>query len=254
MQMVFILIAAFVAVAAAIRGTWSPCGLSMLSSITPVAERARGHRYGATAAWFIAGAIVGGATLGAVAAGAALLLEMLNPRDELLLSIAALSALLAAWVDAGVFGVRPPFLHRQVNETWLRGFRSWVYGGGFGWQIGAGVTTYIMTTAVLLTALLAALSMSPITAMGLCILFGATRGAAVLLSAKADTTAAVASLHRRLEQLDAPMRHALIATQAIAASALAAITWGLLAGLVALLVAAAPIELTSRIAARHRTA
>jgi len=37
-----------VALAAAVRSTWSPCGLSMLSTVTPVAERARGHRYGAT--------------------------------------------------------------------------------------------------------------------------------------------------------------------------------------------------------------
>src|SRR5262245_28638289 len=45
-----------VAVAAAVRSTWSPCGLSMLSSITPFGERSRGHRYSVTAAWFVVGA------------------------------------------------------------------------------------------------------------------------------------------------------------------------------------------------------
>ena len=45
-----------VAVAAAARSTWSPCGLSMLSSITPLAERSRGHRFGVTATWFVLGA------------------------------------------------------------------------------------------------------------------------------------------------------------------------------------------------------
>ncbi len=49
------LAAVVVAVAAAGRSTWSPCGLSMLSTITPLGERARGHRWGATAAWFVAG-------------------------------------------------------------------------------------------------------------------------------------------------------------------------------------------------------
>jgi len=34
-----------VAISAAARSTWSPCGLSMLSSLTPLAERGRGHRY-----------------------------------------------------------------------------------------------------------------------------------------------------------------------------------------------------------------
>ncbi len=39
------LAAAAVAVVAAARSTWSPCGVSMLATITPLAERARGHRY-----------------------------------------------------------------------------------------------------------------------------------------------------------------------------------------------------------------
>ncbi len=45
---------AVIAIAAAARSTWSPCGLSMLSTITPLAERSRGHRFGVTASWFIA--------------------------------------------------------------------------------------------------------------------------------------------------------------------------------------------------------
>jgi hypothetical protein len=43
--------ALFVAVVAALRGTWSPCGLSMLSSLNPVSERSRGHRFWGTAVW-----------------------------------------------------------------------------------------------------------------------------------------------------------------------------------------------------------
>src|SRR4051812_44691871 len=42
-----------VAVAAAVRSTWSPCGQSMLSQLTPVGEASRGYRYRTTAAWFI---------------------------------------------------------------------------------------------------------------------------------------------------------------------------------------------------------
>ena len=66
-----------VALVAAARSTWSPCGLSMLSTITPLGESARGHRWGATASWFVVGAVAGGATLGlaigALAAGVGLL-------------------------------------------------------------------------------------------------------------------------------------------------------------------------------------
>ena len=57
-----------IALAAAVRSTWSPCGLSMLSQITPVAEAGRHQRFGRTAAWFVAGAVLGGLTLGGAAA------------------------------------------------------------------------------------------------------------------------------------------------------------------------------------------
>src|SRR3954471_10362043 len=57
-----------VACVAAVRGAWSPCGLSVLSSLNPVSERARGHRFWATAAWYVAGAALGGALLGAACA------------------------------------------------------------------------------------------------------------------------------------------------------------------------------------------
>jgi hypothetical protein len=55
-----------IAIAAAIRSTWSPCGQSVLSQITPFGERARGHRFGATAGWYILGAVVGAVGTGAV--------------------------------------------------------------------------------------------------------------------------------------------------------------------------------------------
>jgi hypothetical protein len=61
-------LACLVAAAAAVRSTWSPCGLSMLSTITPVSERSKGHSYRSTAAWFVAGATAGGCTLGGVMA------------------------------------------------------------------------------------------------------------------------------------------------------------------------------------------
>ena len=51
-----IALAAITAVGSAIRSTWSPCGLSMLSTITPLAERSRGRRWGLTATWFLLGA------------------------------------------------------------------------------------------------------------------------------------------------------------------------------------------------------
>ena len=138
LSLLLVVLALLVAVAAAVRSTWSPCGLSMLSTITPFGERAKGHRYGATATWFILGATVGGLALGAgrrrtgrpscrppVATAAAIAAA----------AMVATSATLVS--DTGLAGFRVPAHYRQVNERWLDAYRPWVYGAGFGFQIGS---------------------------------------------------------------------------------------------------------------------
>ena len=55
-----------------------------------------------------------------------------------------------------------PIHRRQVNERWLDQYRSWVYGSGFGWQIGNGLSTYITTAAVYLMVVLGALTAAPV--------------------------------------------------------------------------------------------
>src|SRR5688572_18607554 len=185
------------AVAAAVRSTWSPCGLSMLSTVTPIAERGRGHRFWVTATWFVVGSLLGGACLGGLAALGALALAPLSTTAAL--AVAGGLALVGALIDAGVAGVRPPFFKRQLDDAWLDRYRGWVYGLGFGWQIGVGFATYIMTTAVPVTALLAALTGSPPIALAVGLAFGLVRGLAILGSAPATTPAALARLHRRFE-------------------------------------------------------
>ncbi len=209
-------LAAVVAVAAAVRSTWSPCGLSMLSTITPFAERSRGHRYAITAAWFVAGSVLGGLTLGAVAAGlgAAVAATGVSANSAWLAGTVALAAGVTAAVDADVFGKVIPIWRRQVDDQWLARYRSWVYGIGFGWQIGVGVATYIMTAAVFLLVLIAATSASPGDALALCGLFGLARGLAVLLTAKADTPARLRALHQRFDAAGPAVRVAVIAVQA----------------------------------------
>ena len=152
--------------AAAARSTWSPCGVSMLATVTPLAERGRGHRYRSTAAWFIAGGTAGGATLGLVMAALALGVRAADPSALALVAVVACAvAVVAAASDTRLGGFRLPFHSRQVNERWLDQFRPWVYGAGFGWQIGAGLVTYIKTAALYLMIALAALTASPATAL-----------------------------------------------------------------------------------------
>lgn len=247
--MALIVLASVVAVAAALRSTWSPCGLSMLSTITPLTERARGHRWGVTVTWFVLGAVVGGTTLGLLTAGLALgAAALFTPTGAL--AAAALVAATCALVDEGALGRRPPFLKRQVDDAWLRTYRPWVYGVGFGWQIGAGVTTYIMTAAVFATIALAALTGSPATALAICTLFGLSRGLVVLLGARLDSPAAMARFHQRFDALEAPVRHGVAAVQAVVAVVAAGLAAGpLAAGGLAAVVAVA-VALARRVPRR----
>ncbi len=99
-----------------------------------------------------------------------------------------------------------------------------MYGVGFGWQIGVGVATYIMTAAVFLVVLMAAMSLNPVDAVVLCGWFGVARGLAVLLTAKADTPARLRALHHRFDTLGPAVRVAVIAVQAgVALAALAVV-------------------------------
>jgi len=251
---VVVVLALVAAAAAAVRSTWSPCGLSMLSTITPMAERARGHRFGVTATWFVLGAGVGGATLGGLFALGAAGVDALDPSTSTVLGCAAALAALAGLVDAGAFGRRPPFFRRQVDDAWLSNYRAWVYGSGFGWQIGVGLATYIMTAAVVLTAALAALTGSPITAMGIGIAFGLARGVAVLLGARLRSPAALGALHQRLDALETPVRWAVVAVQIGVAVIAAVAAWGPLAAAGVLVVGALALALGLPLGLRARSA
>jgi hypothetical protein len=218
MSALLVALAVACAAVAAARSTWSPCGLSMLSTITPMGERARRYSYGGTAAWFVLGAIAGGATLGLGAAGLAALVGTLDLDATTTLGIVAVLALVAAASDAQVGGFKLPGHTRQVNEVWLDRYRSWVYGAGFGWQIGVGLATFIVTAAVYLLIAMAALTGSPVVAFALCTGFGFLRGLAVLLSRSATTTTQLQALHRRIAALSAPSRAATIAALLVIAA------------------------------------
>lgn len=228
MTLLFLFLGLLVGVAAAARSTWSPCGLSMLSSITPFGERARGHRYGVTAAWFVLGAAAGGATLGGLgAAGAAVVSAAgLVGHPGVLAGVAAGLAAVAAGVDAGLFGEVLPLLRRQVDDGWLARYRPWVYGVGFGWQIGTGLATYLMTAGVLLIGFLAVASGSPAAAVVIGTGFGLARGLTVLLTARAGDPARLRDLHRRLDAAGPAVRWAVVGVQAGAALALGLVAGG----------------------------
>ena len=107
----------------------------MLTSISPLGERARGNRWSVTVLWLGLGAVAGGAAVGA--------------------ALGALGQISVGGMWAAMSGsccwpwpapARRPGTCRvggspavaSVNEDWLVAYRSWVYGAGFGVQLGAG--------------------------------------------------------------------------------------------------------------------
>ena len=231
-----------VAIIAAIRSIWSPCGLSMLSTITPVAEAGRGHSFRSTSTWFVIGSVAGGLTLGTLMAGIAKLVAGLGTTPAQRLWIVALGALLAASSDGRLAGFHITGHDRQVNERWLDRYRSWVYGAGFGWQIGVGLATYVMTSALYLVILIGGLTADPVVAIAVGALFGLVRGLAVYLATGLDSTGRLLSFHSKFESLREPVRQAtilimaVVSVAAVAASGAAATIVGAVATLAAWIV------------------
>jgi sulfite exporter TauE/SafE len=131
----------------------------MLASINPLGERARNQRWGVTYAWYLVGSVAGGATVGGVAglAGAGLH-RLVQPAAGVIAALVIVACVAALAVDLHVGRLRAPTTRRQVNENWLGKYRGWVYGLGFGYQLGLGVVTVVTTASVYLTIVLAFLT------------------------------------------------------------------------------------------------
>jgi hypothetical protein len=184
----------------------------MLSTITPIAERARSHRYWRSAAWFLAGATLGGATLGTVMACGVLLSRAASVAPAARIGVAATATAFCLAADARLFGLRLPERPRQVDATWVTRFRPWAYAGGFGWQLGTGVTTYVMTNATYALILVGMVALPPATALEVGVVYGVCRGATILVGAPATSPGRLQALHRWLATSD---RASVAATMAV---------------------------------------
>ena len=167
----------------------------MLTSISPLGERARGNRWWLTVSWLALGAVLGGAAVGVAlgALGQALAGSLDDGVRLVLLAGACVAA--AAWDMSG----RQLPGRRQVNEDWLVAYRSWVYGAGFGLQLGAAVATVVNTALVPLLMLAALLAGELAAGLVIGAAFGAARGASMALSSRVRTADDLRQLHRRLD-------------------------------------------------------
>ena len=188
----------------------------MLASITPLGERARGSRWGVTVAFFAAGSVVAAVAVGALA-GELGRLTWPGPsgrwEPRLAVLAVALAAAIALDAGAGAGGIRIPSVRRQVNEDWLREYRGWVYGLGFGLQLGLGVSTIVTTAAVYVTLVAAWLSGDPLLGAAIAGAFGAARAASLLAGAGATRPDGLVALHARMAAWRRPGRLLAIASQ-----------------------------------------
>ena len=166
----------------------------MLSSITPLGERAKGNSWASTAAAYIAGSAIGGALLGVLLAPLAVLVGRVD--DGVRLLLAAVVLVVAALLDA--FSVTIPTIHRQVDENWLNAYRGWVYGAGFGIQLGFALVTIITSWSTWAVIALAVLTGTWWGAIAVAAVFGLSRGLVLLAARSADTPTTLADLHTRI--------------------------------------------------------
>jgi len=171
----------------------------MLASITPLGQRGRGSSWGATVLCFALACVATATGLGALlgAAGAILLAGAGGPWR---LGVLGLVCLLGLMLDARVAGLTLPTCRRQVNEDWLRRYRGWVTGVGFGGQLGTGLVTIVNSSTVYVTLVAAALTRSALTGALVSACFGLTRAVTLLGAARVRSPRDLLSLHERLSR------------------------------------------------------
>lgn len=191
----------------------------MLSSISPLGERARASRWWVTTTAYVLGSLVGGLALGGLFGLLGSALPSPWRSSPWVLGLVAVLLLVGLALDLKVGGLALPSWRRQVDEQWLTRYRGWVYGVGFGAQLGFGLVTIITSSTTYAVVLLAALSGSP--AAGLLIggVFGLVRAMPSVLMAGVRDRAALHRIFSTVEKWAKPADA--IARVALAAGAVA---------------------------------
>ncbi|MFC8502116.1 hypothetical protein ACFUC1_07140 [Pedococcus sp. NPDC057267] len=188
----------------------------MLSSISPLGERARNSRWWLTTTAYLVGSLAGGLALGGLASLLGALVPGAARSSAWALGLVAALLLVGLVLDLrGAAAV--PSWRRQVDIAWLDEYRGWVMGLGFGAQLGFGLVTIITSATTYAVVLLAALSGD--VRVGLLVggVFGLVRAAPSLLMAGVHDRAALHRVFERVERWAKPAR--IVATVALGGAA-----------------------------------
>ena len=172
----------------------------MLASISPLGERARRQRYPVTVSAYLVASTVAGALLGGLL-GAVGAPWAGTSGSMLVIGVLAIVGLL---LDARAFGLRVPGPRRQVNEDWLATYRGWVYGIGYGAQLGLGVTTIVTASITWVVFACAAATGSLAAGMLVGATFGLARALPVLATAGAHDPSTLRATLARLDRMRPP--------------------------------------------------
>jgi len=171
----------------------------MLSSISPVGETARGQRWSITVSAYLLASAVAGAGLGLLL-GALGMLALGRVPAARLWALGAVAVIGLALDRAG----RVPSRHRQVDERWLTTYRGWVYGAGFGAQLGTGVVTIVPASVVWVMWAAALLVADARQGLLVGLAFGLVRALPLVLAGRARTVARLRTTMSRMARLRDP--------------------------------------------------
>ncbi|MGH9278400.1 MAG: hypothetical protein ACRD12_09905 [Acidimicrobiales bacterium] len=196
----------------------------MLASIHPLGERSRRQPWKLTVGAYLIGTVGAAAAVGL---GLGWLGSHLHPPSAGLAVLIGGLAAIGVVLDLGPAGLTVPTIHRQVDEEWLSQYRGWVYGGGYGVQLGLGVVTVVNSFTIYLALVLALLAGSGGAGLLVGTAFGLARGATILAAADVRDPDRLHRLHRRLAAWEPASRRLAVGVQAgVAVGAVAAIAGG----------------------------
>jgi hypothetical protein len=190
----------------------------MLASINPLGERARGQHYWVTVAAYVVASTVAAALLGALLGWAG------APLPRVAIAIVGVVALVALLAER--FGVRVPGPRRQVNENWLVSYRGWVYGAGFGAQLGLAFVTIVTASATWIAFACALLAGSTVGGALVGAVFGLVRALPILSGARVRDPESLRALVRRLDRVRPRVATVTAAVQGVSALGLVALAIG----------------------------